>query len=157
MTRITLTLERIVGGTALLLMLGLLTLTLGTPVPTAARPVIIIATPRITPSSAVLARAPAEQEPPAVQPTPPLTLPWPTDAPVPTPAPPPPPVAAVVEVSPPPAESKLVYESDGSVTLPGVDDWYEPPPASAPTAAPATAPLPPRGGCGPRCGWQPKK
>lgn len=158
MNRITLTLERIAAGAALALMLTLAALTLAAPVPaTASPPVLIVATPLIAGGAGPI-RAPADQGPPAAQvPTPALPTPVPTAAPEPT-------AAIVIAQSPPSAPvvaepSQLVIEPDGHARLPGSEDWMAalPPPPPEPTAAPqATEPLPPRGGCGPRCGWRPK-
>lgn len=150
MHRITLTLERIIGGAALLLMLALLMLTFGTPVPaTASGPIIIVATPRIAEQELAV----VDQAPVAAEPTPSLPTPQPTA--VPTAEPPPPMVVITESAAVVPQESQLVVEADGTVRLPGVDDWMANLPPQ-PTAAPAaSAPLPPRGGCGPRCGWHP--
>lgn len=158
MTQITFTLERLIGGTVLLLMLGLVVLTFGTPTRADANAPIIVMPTRVSQRAAEPTPAPTA----GAEPTPALAMPAallpPTAVPTaePTPAPP---VAVVVEVSPPPVESQLVVESDGHVRLPGVDDWYTPPPPPEPTAAPVvSAPLPPRGDrCGSRCGWQPRR
>lgn len=155
MTQITFTLERAIGGAVLALMLALAVLTLGTPTRATANAPIIVMEQR---SPQRVSMPPPEQPPPAAaEPTPALVMPL-AIQPEPT-AEPPTPVVVVAVESPPPAapapvvESKLVYESDGSVTLPGVDDWYTPP---APTAASVVS-SPPTGNYCPRCGWRPPR
>lgn len=151
MTQITFTLERLIGGAVLLLLIGLTALTFGVPARADATAPIIVMEQR--------AAEPSPAPPAGAEPTPALAMPAvlvpPTVAPTAEPTP------AIVAVESPPAapapaaESKLVVESDGHVRLPGVDDWYmPPPPPPEPTAAPVVS-APPAGNYCPRCGWRP--
>lgn len=158
MTQITFTLERAIGGAALALMLTLAVLTFGAPTRATANAPIIVMEQRSP--QRVSVPQPEQPTPAAVEPTPALVMPA-VLLPSPT-AEPPTPVVVVAVESPPPAapapvaESQLIVEADGHTRLPGVDDWYEPPPAPEPTAAPVVS-APPTGNYCPRCGWKPPR
>jgi hypothetical protein len=160
-------LERACGGLALLIMLVLLALTIGSPADAAPAPIIIVPTPAL--DTGTVLPLPARLQAPARR-VPPDTIEAPAtsparEAPAPAaqpaqeaPAPeilvaqPAAPVAATATAAV--EQSQLVVEPDGTVRLPGVDDWMKnlpPEPTATPRPTVVSTPIP-RGGCAARRG-----